>query len=147
MKRFKVGAAVVALVASTVISVVGVSTPAQAASNCRVSPYSASFSRDLSVGSGVALLPSSTTVYTTTSQCSDIQIKSTNSVALLACVIFTSHTSSCNYTTYVPYTGGWVNIATDVLDGTKFRVQVTLYPECGNVGQVCGGTAAGVLDF
>lgn len=39
-----------------------------------------------------------------------------------ACVIFIDHTQSCNYWTTVGT--GWVTIATNVKDGTRFRVGV-----------------------
>lgn len=101
-------------------TVVAAQAPAEAA-GCRASPYSATWS---ATASPHAYLPSSTGTYTTTSQCSDINIRTTNGTSTYGCVIFTAHTSSCNYTTFISSSGAWVNIATNVRDGTKFRVKI-----------------------
>jgi hypothetical protein len=88
------------------------------AAGCRAAPYSATFSRYFETDTYADL-----GVYRTTSQCSDINIRSTNSTGYNVCVIFTKY-NKCNYTTYVPAGGQWVNAATDVLDGTTFYLRV-----------------------
>lgn len=115
-----------ALVVGSSLALTG--APAQAA-GCRVSPYSATVNRTVSyydpsaTWSAYDFLPSAGGYYTTTSQCSDIQIKSTNGESFTACVIFLKYGNECNYFTEVP-AGSWTNIATAVLDGTRFRVFV-----------------------
>jgi hypothetical protein len=111
------------------------SATAPLAAGCRAAPYSATFSLFFETADSSDLGP-----YTTTSQCSDINLKSTNSTGYTACVIFIRHTSSCNYITNIPAGGQWVNIATDVLDGTRFTVRVFK----GGADFV---THAGVMDF
>jgi hypothetical protein len=60
--------------------------------------------------------------YTTTSRCDDINMHTTNGSWTQVCVVFVDHTSSCNYTTTVG--PSWTTIATDVKDGTHFKVRV-----------------------
>jgi hypothetical protein len=91
---------------------------AERAAGCRAAPYSATFSTYFETDAYSDLGP-----YRTTSQCSDINIRSTNSTGYNVCVIFT-RTGVCNYTTHVPAGGQWVNAATDVLDGTSFKLRV-----------------------
>lgn len=114
-------------------SVVVAAAPASAA-GCRAAPYSATLvdapvlgleTSDPSRFGGWA--PSYTTYYTTTTQCSDIQIRTTNGRAFWACVVFRNGDGRCNRETYVPPNGSWVNIATTVKDNTKFRVGLISY--------------------
>ena len=67
---------------------------------------------------------STTGPYTTTSRCVDINLRSTTAYGVQACVIFLKNNpnENCNYITHVG--SSWKTIATDVLDGTKFKVWV-----------------------
>jgi len=67
--------------------------------------------------------------YTTTSRCSDINLKVDQGNAR-ACVIFIDHTSECN-SLKDTYPGQWVVVADDVRNGTRFKVRVVYleYPE------------------
>jgi hypothetical protein len=87
---------------------------------CRAAPYSATFSQPLNLAT--VFLPSATGEYTTTSQCSDIQIRTSVGDGW-ACVIFTQHTTECNYWSGFA-AGYWANVATNVKDGTKFRIEM-----------------------
>jgi hypothetical protein len=86
-----------------------------------------------------------TPVLKTTAQCRDINVKNVGSKKTIrACVMFgTSDRGKCNYTTDIPL-GQWRNVATNVKDGTKFRMRI---------GVVLGGNpfngngANGVADF
>jgi hypothetical protein len=89
------------------------------ATGCRAAPYSAWFGVLFETENHLDLGP-----YTTTTQCQDINIRSTDGAGFSACVIFIRHTTTCNYTTFVPANGQWVNIATTVLDGTVFNVRI-----------------------
>ncbi|GHH42970.1 hypothetical protein [Lentzea cavernae] len=109
--------------------------PVHAAAGCRAAPYSASFSLYFETESYIDL-----GAYITSSQCNDINLRSTNGTSYRACVIFVNHTSACNYETSVPAGGSWVNIATDVKDGTRFNVRI--FKGGGNYV-----TRAGVMDF
>ncbi|WP_199512168.1 hypothetical protein [Nucisporomicrobium flavum] len=101
---------------------------ALAASGCRAAPYSFSFS-----GYGSVMFPehpdkgwsrSFSPVLKTTTQCKDIQIWNTNNWRIRACVSFgTSTYVKCNYTTDL-IAGQWKNVATNVKDGTKFRLVI-----------------------
>jgi hypothetical protein len=69
--------------------------------------------------------------YTTTSRCKDINMRLTTDVPgvyLDACVVFVDHTSLCNndnaYQTMGP---PWLTVATDVKDGTHFKLRVHAY--------------------
>jgi hypothetical protein len=86
---------------------------------CRAAPYSATFNNYFETEDHVDLGQ-----YTTTTQCQDINMRSTSGTGFYACVIFIRHTSACNYRTFVPAGGQWINIATTVLDGTVFNVRV-----------------------
>lgn len=109
--------------------------PVNVAAGCRAAPYSASFSLYFETEASTDL-----GTYTTTSQCNDINLRSTNGTSYSACVIFVNHTSACNYVTSVPAGGSWVNIATNVKDGTRFKVRI--FKGGGNYV-----TRAGVMDF
>jgi hypothetical protein len=113
----------------------GAAAPIVPLAGCRAAPYSASFSLFFETAEYSDLGP-----YKTTSQCSDINLKSTNGTGYSACVIFIRHTTECNYITDVPAGGQWVNIATWVLDGTLFTVRVYK----GGADFV---THAGLMDF
>jgi hypothetical protein len=69
--------------------------------------------------------------YTTTSRCNDINIKLTTDIAgvyLNACVVFVDHTNLCNHdNTYSTFGPQWATVATDVKDGTHFRLRVHAY--------------------
>jgi hypothetical protein len=122
---------------------------ALAASGCRAAPYSWRFS-----GYGALTFPEDpagmwnatvSPVLKTTSQCRDINVKNVGSdKTIRACVMFgTSYSAKCNYLTDIPR-GQWRNVATNVKDGTKFRLRI---------GVVLGGNpfvgngANGVADF
>lgn len=91
-----------------------------AAAGCRAAPYSASFNLYFETETYIEI-----GTYTTTSQCNDINLSSTNGTSYSACVVFLKYQPpSCNYATPVPAGGGWVNIATDVKDGTRFNVRI-----------------------
>jgi hypothetical protein len=109
--------------------------PAALAAGCRAAPYSATFNLYFETESHNDL-----GTYQTTSQCNDINARSTNGTGYYACVIFVRHTSECNYRTFLPAGGQWVNIATDVLDNTLFNVRVFK----GGANNVFH---AGVMDF
>lgn len=114
------------------------SRAALAASGCRAAPYSFSFS-----GYGSLMFPehpdkgwsrSFSPVLKTTKQCKDIQIWNTNNWRIRACVSFgTSTYVKCNYTTDL-IAGQWKNVATNVKDGTKFRLVVGVMFEDGVPG-------------
>jgi hypothetical protein len=69
--------------------------------------------------------------YTTTSRCNDINIKLTTDIPgvyLNACVVFVDHTNLCNHdNTYSTFGPQWATVATDVKDGTHFRLRVHAY--------------------
>lgn len=69
--------------------------------------------------------------YTTSSRCSDINIKlntTASGVYLDACVVFVDHTSLCNHgNTYSTFGPQWATVATDVKDGTHFVLRVHAY--------------------
>jgi hypothetical protein len=119
-----------------------------AASGCRAAPYSFHFS-----GYGALMFPEApagmwnttvSPVLKTTSQCRDINVRNVGSKKTIrACVMFGSTSTKCNYTTDIPI-GQWRNVATNVKDGTKFRLRL---------GVVLGGNpfigngANGYADF
>ncbi|MEW2165243.1 hypothetical protein AB0912_19960 [Streptomyces sp. NPDC007084] len=69
--------------------------------------------------------------YTTSSRCSDINIKlntTASGVYLDACVVFVDHTTLCNHgNTYSTFGPQWATVATDVKDGTRFKLRVHAY--------------------
>ncbi|MEU6816939.1 hypothetical protein [Streptomyces sp. NPDC046860] len=68
--------------------------------------------------------------YTTTSRCGDINIKLSSSATgfLDACIVFVDHTSLCNHdNTYSTFGPQWATVATDVKDGTRFKLRVHAY--------------------
>ncbi|GIG86961.1 hypothetical protein [Plantactinospora endophytica] len=133
-------------IAATGLAVTGTPTPAHAA-GCRAAPYSATF-----IQAGGARWSGSTGwmystfgPYTTTSQCRDINLKNQPrgdraARQLRACVIFVNHTSDCNYLTTVN-AGQWANVATNVQDGTRFKVMIGVNTAATPYG------ADGVMDF
>jgi hypothetical protein len=70
---------------------------------------------------GIGIYPDQTHAWTTTSRCNDINMKVAGG-SVTACAIFIDHTQSCNHWTGVGT--GWVTIATNVKDGTRFRLGV-----------------------
>jgi hypothetical protein len=119
--RRRVMTAAASLVLTIAGSLVAFQAPALAA-GCRSAPYSGTIS-----GQGVTpwqWFPDYNGAWNTTSQCSDINMKVTSvslNTPLYACVVFNKYGDQCNHTTQVTV-GSWQNIATDVLDNTKFRV-------------------------
>jgi hypothetical protein len=81
--------------------------------------------------SGILTYPSSTGYYTTTSRCGDInfynqswQATSEMDASLRVCFVSTGSCDSWKgYDARNPYT--WILIATNVKDGTRFRVQMS----------------------
>jgi len=70
--------------------------------------------------------------YTTTSRCNDINMRlltdGPNGVFLYACVVFVDHTNACNHgDTYGVFGPPWDTVATDVKDGTHFKLRVGPY--------------------
>ncbi|MEU7611053.1 hypothetical protein [Micromonospora sp. NPDC049204] len=119
--------------------------PAQAASGCRSAPYSASFSIYDTYGEfagvEVASFPSGGT-YRTTTQCRDIQVKNAGNggsggAPFWACVVHPGQATCANGWTYVP-TQSWRNLATNVKDGTRFNVWLSV-----NLGTYFGAKAVG----
>lgn len=119
-RRFAVlaGAAIFAALAALAPAAAEASPAESLAAGCRAAPYSASFSIYFETEAYNDL-----GVYTTTSQCNDINIRSTGSAGFKVCVIFTK-VGNCNYTTTVPPSGQWVNAATNVRDGTTFYLRL-----------------------
>ncbi|WFE53058.1 hypothetical protein [Micromonospora sp. WMMD1155] len=118
---------------------------AQAASGCRSAPYSARFGLSDPFmafdGVEVASAPYGGT-YRTTTQCRDIQVKNTGNgrsdgAPFHACVVFSGRATCANGWTYVP-PGQWRNLATNVKDGTRFNVWISV-----NLGRYYGAQAVG----
>ncbi|GAA0587795.1 hypothetical protein GCM10010172_85970 [Paractinoplanes ferrugineus] len=119
---------------------------ALAASGCRAAPYSFHFE-----GYGSIAFPedptgqfnySVTPVLKTTSQCRDINVKNTTRGRIRVCVMFGKTSNTCNYYTTIA-AGAWANAATNVKDGTYFRMRAgILYNTSG-----WAGGATGVSDF
>jgi len=69
--------------------------------------------------------------FITTSRCNDINLKLTTNVPgvyLDACVVFVAHTNLCNHdNTYSTFGPQWATVATDVKDGTRFKLRVHAY--------------------
>ncbi|GAA4609717.1 hypothetical protein GCM10023107_93040 [Actinoplanes octamycinicus] len=117
-----------------------------AASGCRAAPYSFQFD-----GYGAIAFPEDpagqwnftvTPVLKTTTQCNDINVKNTTRGKIRVCVMFGRTGTTCNYQTTIA-AGAWANAATDVRDGTYFRMRLgTLY---NTSGWATG--ASGVADF
>jgi hypothetical protein len=119
-----------------------------AATGCRAAPFSFHFE-----GYGALMFPEDpagmwnatrSPVLKTTSQCKDINVKNVGSKKTIrACVMFGTTSTKCNYLTDIPV-GQWRNVATNVKDGTKFRLRI---------GVVLGGNpfngngANGYADF
>lgn len=122
--RFKLTGVLLAFVLSAGLASVATAQastegPAAQAAGCRAAPYSASFNLYFETEPSQVL-----GTYTTTSQCQDINLRSTSGTSYRACVIFVRLGSNCNYDTAVPASGAWVNIATNVKDGTRFNVRI-----------------------
>ncbi|GGM51522.1 hypothetical protein GCM10011608_40570 [Micromonospora sonchi] len=77
---------------------------------------------------GTRRLPSASSYYTTSSRCQDINIKFANPEAgnVQVRVCWVSH-GTCNSWKTVLMDTAWKVIATDVLDGTRFRVEIYNY--------------------
>ena len=119
---------------------------ALAASGCRASPYSFRFE-----GYGSLAFPedptgqynySVTPVLKTTSQCRDINVRNTTKGKIRVCVMFGKTSNTCNYQTTIA-AGAWANAATNVKDGTYFRMRAGILYNTS--GWATGAT--GVADF
>ena len=63
-------------------------------------------------------------VLKTTSQCRDINVRNVGSKKTIrACVMSGTTSNKCNDTTDIPV-GQWRNVATNVKDGTTFRLRI-----------------------
>lgn len=119
--------------------------PAQAASGCRSAPYSASFglADNFMAFDGVEVASAPRTgTYRTTSQCRDIQVKNTGDggswgAPFHACVVYSGRATCSNGWTYVP-PRQWRNLATNVKDGTRFNIWISV-----NLGTYNGASAVG----
>jgi hypothetical protein len=105
------------------------STPASAATTC----LGGAKSFEVSGAEGSA------GPYTTSSRCQDINLD-VDGEGFAACVIFVDHTDRCNYHSFVYGADGWVTIATDVRDGTRFKVAVWAFE--GGSGPLRGKVAS-----
>ncbi|MET8813569.1 hypothetical protein ABZW47_16340 [Streptomyces sp. NPDC004549] len=116
-----------AVLATTALLAAGATAPAAAqAEGAAASCYSGAVS--LTYHYSTAAVEYGT--YTTTSRCSDINIKLSSSATgfLDACVVFVDHTSLCNHdNTYSTFGPQWATVATDVKDGTRFKLRVHAY--------------------
>ncbi|WP_018545917.1 hypothetical protein [Streptomyces sp. LaPpAH-108] len=125
MTRTRRTAAVLA--ATTALLAAGATAPAAARSeNASASCYGGAVS--LTYRYSAAAVEFGT--YTTTSRCSDINIKLSSSATgfLDACVVFVDHTTLCNHdNTYSTFGPQWATVATDVKDGTRFKLRVHAY--------------------
>jgi hypothetical protein len=68
--------------------------------------------------------------YTTSSRCKDINMRLTadNGEYLDACIVFVDHTTLCNNdNAYLTMGPPWLTVATDVKDGTHFKLRVHAY--------------------
>ncbi|GLZ29087.1 hypothetical protein Lesp02_12770 [Lentzea sp. NBRC 105346] len=69
--------------------------------------------------------------YTTSSRCRDINMRLITDIPgvyLAACVVFVDHTSLCNHdNSYRIFGPPWGTVATDVRDGTHFKLRVRAY--------------------
>ncbi|MFG1648487.1 hypothetical protein ACGFIE_01060 [Micromonospora sp. NPDC049275] len=136
-------AAIAVTLLSTTAGLVATSAPAQAG-GCRVAPYSGypNYSDLYMLYDGVEIIsqPQYPKYLTTTSQCSDIQIRNTGDNDYYgpfdACINFYGR-ATCNYWTHVPV-GQWRNLATNVKDGTKFYIWIRI-----DLGRWYGFKAAG----
>ncbi|MFD6563018.1 hypothetical protein [Micromonospora profundi] len=136
-------AAAVSLVAIAATLAVS-ARPAQAA-GCRSAPYSATFGLSDPFmafdGVEVASAPYGGT-YRTTTQCRDIQVKNigyggSDGAPFHACVVFSGRATCANGWTYVG-PGQWKNLATNVKDGTRFNIWISV-----NLGTYYGARAVG----
>ncbi|MEV1286521.1 hypothetical protein [Micromonospora sp. NPDC049679] len=65
--------------------------------------------------------------YRASPRCRDINLK-TNGGQVVACVVFIDHTNNCNTHPEPDIFGAtWAEVATDVIDGTRFVVRVFEY--------------------
>lgn len=123
-----------ALTGSTVLAVAGLATlsatPASAAT-C----YGGAKSYTLADGSYAYPNESPNTSsgwLTTSSRCADINIKPKRDVRVRACFKSSSGTITCNALRDADE-GVWTVVASDVLDGTKFRISFTTHgPDSGS---------------
>ncbi|GAA1629367.1 hypothetical protein GCM10009679_37980 [Saccharothrix algeriensis] len=79
--------------------------------------------QNLTVGS-IRYLPSASSYYTTSSRCSDIQIDLTNNGDVYWDVRLCWWGGTCKPYQLVRANAGYVILATQVLDGTKFTIQI-----------------------
>ena len=117
-----------------------------AASGCRAAPYRFHFE-----GYGSIAFPedptgqwnaTTTPVLKTTTECRDINVKNTTKGKIVVCVMFGKTGRTCNYRTTIA-AGAWANAATNVKDGTYFRMRLGILV---NTSGYAGG-ATGYADF
>lgn len=115
MARLAVGA--VAMVGTLLGGALAQPSPASAAVTCYGGAVNWTYS-----GGTKELGP-----YTASSRCIDINLK-TNSNYVVACVVFIDRTNLCNRNDTMQVVGPqWTAIATDVLNGTRFKVRLKSY--------------------
>ncbi|MGW0501672.1 hypothetical protein [Micromonospora sp. NPDC003241] len=135
MKLRKLFAAT-AVVATTIVTTTLASTTSASAEPADISEAAAascyggavSFPSQTLGPASTRYLPSSSGYYTTSSRCQDINIKFANpeSGNVQVRVCWVSH-GTCNSYKTLLMDSAWKVIATDVLDGTRFRVQIYNY--------------------
>ncbi|MGW3664678.1 hypothetical protein [Streptomyces sp. NPDC005141] len=115
------------LAAATALLAGGAATPAFAQSTAATSCYGGA--KSLTYHYSASAVEFGT--YTTSSRCADINIKLNTTapgVFLDACIVFVDHTSLCNHdNTYSTFGPQWATVATDVKDGTHFKLRVHAY--------------------
>jgi hypothetical protein len=79
--------------------------------------------------------------YTASSRCVDINLRTTGNY-VVACVVFIDHTTECNRGgTYQVVGPEWTEIATDVRNGTRFKVRLRPYDPGGDLNATGGKVA------
>ncbi|MEU8069661.1 hypothetical protein [Micromonospora sp. NPDC049151] len=101
-------------------------TSAQLLSAC----YDGAVTGYVTAGSGKAYLPSSTGYYTTSSRCGDINFSNRSydnqniNAQIRVCFVSAGYCQS-TWKHYTSTTGAWMVIASNVADGTRFRLEFT----------------------
>lgn len=130
-KRLAAGVSVAAIAVSMLVGQAPVSAepmggPISAAATCYGGAVS--FPTRTMGAASDRYLPSASSYYTTTSRCTDINIKFANpeqgNVQVRVCWL---STGACNSWKTVLMDTAWKVVATDVLNGTRFRVQIYNY--------------------
>ncbi|MEV1286520.1 hypothetical protein [Micromonospora sp. NPDC049679] len=79
--------------------------------------------------------------YTASTRCNDINLR-TNGNYIVACVVFVDHTNLCNRDNSYQNVGpAWAAIATDVRNGTRFKVRLRSYDVSGELNATGGKVA------